>query len=170
MNHICRHRLEHDGLLADLSISVHGACKEEQHDAVTAVHAAEAAATLDPTRSAITGGATDIAGRKSKTLLMLFEIFGLGLCGVDRLFLNGCGACGIIKLLTWGGCIIWALIDTVAIIANAPGNEEGIDSLGMKAWFQPETQDAAYYLAYVWIGLTAVSFISSIIGALHHKQ
>ena len=48
---------------------------------------------------------------KSQTAGFLLGYF-LGVCGVDRLYLGYTGL-GIAKLLTFGGCIIWAIIDMV---------------------------------------------------------
>ena len=46
---------------------------------------------------------------KSTTTMLMISIF-LGTLGVDRFMLGQTGA-GIGKLLTWGGCGIWWLID-----------------------------------------------------------
>lgn len=50
----------------------------------------------------------------------------LGVFGVDRFYLGYVGL-GVIKLITCGGCTIWALIDFILIVAgvmrDAQGNE-----------------------------------------------
>jgi type II secretory pathway component PulF len=50
----------------------------------------------------------------------------LGVFGVDRFYLGYIGL-GVIKLITCGGCWIWALIDFILIVAgvmrDAQGNE-----------------------------------------------
>jgi len=46
---------------------------------------------------------------KNPTTIMLFSIF-IGELGVDRFMLGDIGL-GVIKLLTFGGCLIWWIID-----------------------------------------------------------
>ncbi len=48
---------------------------------------------------------------KSQDTTLLLAIF-LGIVGADRFYLGDTGL-GIVKLLTCGGCGIWALIDTI---------------------------------------------------------
>jgi len=61
---------------------------------------------------------------KSQTVTFLLATF-LGSFGVDQFYLGNTGL-GIAKLLTFGGCGIWALIDTVmtgmGIRKDAEGN------------------------------------------------
>ncbi len=47
------------------------------------------------------------------TLTLIMSIF-FGTLGVDR-FIMGQVGLGILKLLTWGGCGIWWLIDLILI-------------------------------------------------------
>ncbi len=52
--------------------------------------------------------------------------FFLGSFGVDRFYLGYTGL-GVVKLLTFGGCGVWALIDFILIVTgnlkDADGNE-----------------------------------------------
>lgn len=61
---------------------------------------------------------------KDKDILILLSGF-FGVIGVDR-FYRGQVGLGILKLITFGGCGIWAFIDTlIYIIGNLPMDSEG---------------------------------------------
>lgn len=61
---------------------------------------------------------------KSKETLTLLAIL-LGAFGVDR-FYRGQAGLGLLKLLTLGGCGIWALVDYVMyIIGDLPNDSDG---------------------------------------------
>lgn len=61
-------------------------------------------------------------------LSALLISFFLGSFGIDRFYLGYTGY-GVIKLLTLGGCGIWALIDLILI---AVGNLNDVDDLPLK--------------------------------------
>ena len=64
-------------------------------------------------------------GEKKWMTALLLSWF-LGYFGADRFYLGYTGL-GILKLLTFGGCSIWYLIDLIMILMNkmkdAQGNE-----------------------------------------------
>jgi TM2 domain-containing membrane protein YozV len=55
---------------------------------------------------------------------LLLSIF-LGTLGIDRFYLGDTGA-GIGKLLTLGGCGIWAIIDIVNIATHKVSDSDGL--------------------------------------------
>lgn len=87
--------------------------------------------------------------RKSKIVLAAIVGAHLGLCGVDRCFFGQLGL-GLVKFLTGGGCCIWYIIDTIALIINFCTFSSSIDSLYMVAEFRPSTCHAAFW---VWLAM-----------------
>lgn len=69
---------------------------------------------------------TQMAGNEhgSDWLTTLLLCFFLGVFGVHR-FYTGSTAIGIAQLLTFGGCIIWAVIDFITILAGSFRDGEG---------------------------------------------
>eukprot|EP00928_Gymnodinium_smaydae_P050965 TRINITY_DN34501_c0_g1_i1.p1 TRINITY_DN34501_c0_g1~~TRINITY_DN34501_c0_g1_i1.p1 ORF type:complete len:232 (+),score=5.76 TRINITY_DN34501_c0_g1_i1:1-696(+) len=97
---------------------------------------------------------------KSKTILVLIETFGLGLLGLDRLYM-GCYQTFFLKLLTGGGVCIWTVLDLFLVLRNALARENSIDSLGMSGTFAPESIDTAYGFAVVDAIVIALSLCCS---------
>jgi TM2 domain-containing membrane protein YozV len=62
-------------------------------------------------------------GGKSWMVALLLSFF-LGALGVDRFYLGYTGL-GVLKLITLGGCGIWALIDFIMIAVGKMTDAEG---------------------------------------------
>lgn len=79
----------------------------------------------------------------------------LGVLGVDRFYLGKVGT-GILKLVTFGGLGVWALIDLIMVLANATRDAKG----NALAGYQEHRR-----IAWIVTGaLVVVSLISSIVG------
>mmetsp|Transcript_107001 Transcript_107001/g.189501 ORF Transcript_107001/g.189501 Transcript_107001/m.189501 type:complete len:440 (-) Transcript_107001:179-1498(-) len=73
--------------------------------------------------------------KKSKIALALLEgFFFPALCGVDRCYM-GQPILGVLKGLSFGGCMVWYFIDFIAIFINMCQQKEQIDTLGFVARF-----------------------------------
>jgi TM2 domain-containing membrane protein YozV len=59
---------------------------------------------------------------KNWTTALILSLFGS--LGLDRFYLGYTGL-GVLKLITFGGCGIWALIDFVRICMNTLPDAEG---------------------------------------------
>merc|ERR1712232_1104628 len=86
----------------------------------------------------------------------VLEMLGLGLFGIDRMY-AGSVTTGIIKLLTLGGCGVWAIVDWFAIIVNAMERKESIDSLSIKASFNKKGIKTARILGIIGVILQCVT-------------
>ena len=84
----------------------------------------------------------------------LFAIF-LGTFGVDRFYLGKTGS-AIAKLLTCGGCGVWALVDVILLLTGSTRDAQG----------QPladETPKNRRNLILIYVGVVILSIISSVI-------
>jgi TM2 domain-containing membrane protein YozV len=71
----------------------------------------------------MTGGPVRISG-KSKDVLVILSAF-LGTFGADRFYRGQIGL-GIVKLITLGGCGLWALIDhLIYLLGDLPREDNG---------------------------------------------
>ena len=70
-------------------------------------------------------GAAPASNRRSFTTALLLSIL-LGTLGVDRFYLGYTGL-GVVKLLTAGGCGVWAIIDLIMIATGKLKDVDGND-------------------------------------------
>jgi len=92
---------------------------------------------------------------KNKVVVVVLELTGLGVLGIDRFWIGGTFniVLGILKLLSFGGCGLWALIDFVAICSNAIGLSPYISCLGMHCQWEDTSMLLAQKLGFVGMGL-----------------
>lgn len=71
----------------------------------------------------ISAGQTDLSLKDKGMLILLATL--LGIFGADRFYRGQIGL-GIVKLLTFGGCGIWALIDYIMyMVSSLPSDSDG---------------------------------------------
>mmetsp|Transcript_40480 Transcript_40480/g.127434 ORF Transcript_40480/g.127434 Transcript_40480/m.127434 type:complete len:191 (+) Transcript_40480:62-634(+) len=95
---------------------------------------------------------TETTGEKNKIILVVLELLGLGLCGIDRCYM-GQTCVGVIKGLTLGGMIVWAFLDYIGVIVTCLSRYPSINYLGMRANFDPSSVTAAFVIVIVAIVL-----------------
>jgi len=87
---------------------------------------------------------------KSFVVTWLLSWF-LGVLGVDRFYLGKTGT-GVAKLLTLGGCGIWALVDVILVLAGQTRDSDGRPLAGYE-----ENKKVAWIVTGVLWGLSLIS-------------
>jgi len=85
---------------------------------------------------------------KSKTILAVVEVLGLGFFGVDRCIM-GQTCLGVVKGVTLGGFMLWMLLDYAVIIINCLASWSSISAVGYHAQFNPETIHPAFLICLI---------------------
>jgi len=112
---------------------------------------------------------------KSKLILVIIEVVGLGICGVDRCYLGQYFA-GIVKGLTLGGFFGWAMIDYMIVLVNSLEKADTIDVLGLNATFVNGTaasdEELKEFDTCFWIMLISYVciFVGEVFSCLHMKM
>ena len=70
------------------------------------------------------GEISGVFSRKEWLTTLLISFF-LGYLGIDRFYLGHTGL-GVAKLLTFGGCGVWVLVDLILIILNKVRDSDGL--------------------------------------------
>lgn len=81
---------------------------------------------MDPNNQPTNQPAPPPAGQEPKSFLVaiLLSIF-VGTLGVDRFYLGYVGL-GVLKLITLGGCGIWAIVDLILIATGNLKDKNGV--------------------------------------------
>lgn len=93
---------------------------------------------------------------KSKVALSIIWFFNLGLCGIDRCYMDQ-WLLGTLKCLTGGGFMIWFFIDWLVIIINMLQKAPTIDTMAFRATFPKDELDTAFYIAIIGLALQALT-------------
>lgn len=94
-----------------------------------------------PSYAAQPGGESDKQFMVTWLLALLLGVFG-----ADRFYTNQI-ALGVAKLITFGGCGIWALVDTIMIIT---GNRKDVQGRPL-AGYEANKQIAIIVTIVVWV-------------------
>lgn len=108
--------------------------------------------TVTPQNTQANTGAVDQSDSKSFLVTAMLSFF-LGGLGIDRFYLGKIGT-GVLKLITSGGFLIWALIDLILILT---GNMT--DKAGRPLQGREENLKTALLIIGVVILLQALFFI-----------
>lgn len=108
---------------------------------------------------AIPGQPNPLQGQTSdKSYLTTFLLaYFLGIFGVDRFYTGETGL-GVLKLLTLGGCGIWALIDTILVLAGVRKDKFGRELYGRQKDFKTSL--------IIFLIFTALSTLGSLFDAI----
>ena len=101
-------------------------------------------------------GYQQAVGGKSFIVTWLLAWF-LGVFGIDRFYLGKTGT-GVLKLLTLGGCFVWALIDTILVLAGVTKDSNGYPLAGYEE-----------HKRMAWIVTGALWALSIVSNALNHS-
>jgi len=86
-----------------------------------------------------------------KALYILVTMF-FGMCGVDRCFM-GQVCLGVLKGLTFGGLVMWQLVDYFVCMYSCLSSAPTIDTLGHDATFKEGTIETAYFIGCGFLGM-----------------
>jgi hypothetical protein len=100
---------------------------------------------------------------KSKVrFAIVSQFFLFGLMGFDRCYMEQWGL-GALKLLSFGGFGIWAMVDFIVVFVNMMQSSAAIASLGFVADFGDESQISDSF----WVTLLMVFFSTSSAGLIY---
>jgi hypothetical protein len=98
------------------------------------------------------------ADPKSKIILAIITMLGLGCCGVDRCYM-GSVCLGVIKGLTGGGLVIWGLIDYFVILINCLSMSKDLTSVGFNSTFAPNSVMGGCIICAVVLGIKLIGCV-----------
>ncbi|MFS0853159.1 Ltp family lipoprotein [Microbacterium sp. 179-I 3D4 NHS] len=104
----------------------------------------------------MTGAAAPV-GEKSFLVTWLLALL-LGVLGVDRFYLGKVGT-GILKLVTFGGVGVWALIDLILVLTNSTRDAKGLALAGH-----------AQHQKIAWIVTGVLVLVGAISGGVNASQ